>query len=64
LELDEQLFDEYSEEIYKDKSIYTLHYPKDDKKVCVSFGYGIKNMMNIILNINEISDFVHREHQY
>ena len=42
LELDEQLFDEYSEEIYKDKSIYTLHYPKDDNKVCVSFGYGIK----------------------
>ena len=42
LELDEHLFDEYSEEIYKDKSIYMLHYPKDDNKVCVSFGYGIK----------------------
>ena len=40
LELDEHLFDENIEKIYKDQSIYILHYPM--KKVQVSFGYGVK----------------------
>jgi len=43
LELDEHLFDEDPEDIYKDKSIYTLHYPDGDK-AHVSFGYGIKKL--------------------
>ena len=40
LELDKQLFKENVEKIYKDQSIYIIHYPM--KKVHVSFGYGIK----------------------
>ena len=40
LKLDEHLFDEDSEYIYEDKSIYILHYPMG--KVHVSFGYGIQ----------------------
>jgi len=43
LELDEHLFDEDSEDIYKNKSIYILHYPNDNK-VHVSFGYGIQKL--------------------
>ena len=43
LDLDEHLFDEDSEDIYKNKSIYILHYPNDDK-VHVSFGYGIQKL--------------------
>ena len=43
LDLDEHLFDEDSEDIYKNKSIYILHYPNDDK-VHVSFGYGIEKL--------------------
>jgi len=43
LELDEHLFDKDSEDIYEDKSIYILHYPKGDK-VHVSFGYGIQKL--------------------
>ena len=38
--MDEHLFDENSEYIYEDKSIYILHYPMG--KVHVSFGYGIQ----------------------
>ena len=43
LDLDDHLFDEDSEDIYKNKSIYILHYPNDDK-VHVSFGYGIEKL--------------------
>ena len=43
LELDEHLFDEDSEDIYKNKSIYILHYPNGNK-VHVSFGYGIQKL--------------------
>ena len=43
LELDEHLFDKDSEDIYEDKSIYILHYPKGDK-VHVSYGYGIQKL--------------------
>ena len=43
LDLDEHLFDEDSEDIYKNKSIYIIHYPNDDK-VHVSFGYGIQKL--------------------
>ena len=37
------LFDEDSEEIYEDKSIYILHY-QNSNKVHVSFGYGIQKL--------------------
>ena len=40
LDLDEDLFKENVEKIYKDQSIYIIHYPM--KKVHVSFGYGIE----------------------
>ena len=43
LELNEHLFDEDSEVIYKNKSIQILHYPNDNK-VHVSFGYGIQKL--------------------
>ena len=42
LELDEHLFDKYSEEFYANQSIYILHYSKD--KVSVSLGYGIQKI--------------------
>ena len=35
LELDDYLFQDNSEKIYRDKSIYTLHY-QNDKNACVS----------------------------
>ena len=43
LDLDEHLFDENSEEIYEDKSIYILHYP-NGHKIHISFGYGIQKL--------------------
>ena len=43
LELDPDLYNENSEDLYEDKSIYILHYPNEDN-VSVSFGYGIKNV--------------------
>ena len=46
LELDDKLFKENSEklyDIYEDRSIYILHYPKGNK-LSVSFGYGIKKV--------------------
>ena len=43
LDLDEHLFDNNSENIYKNKSIYILHYTFNDK-VHVSFGYGIEKL--------------------
>ena len=43
LELDQDLYNENSEDLYEDKSIYILHYPNEDN-VSVSFGYGIKNV--------------------
>ena len=41
LELDDSLFNNNSEQLYEEKSIYILHYPNGDK-MSVSFGYGIK----------------------
>ena len=43
LELDEQLFNNNSEKLYEDKSIYILHYPNNDI-TSVSFGYGLKKL--------------------
>ena len=43
LELDPDLYNENSEDLYEDKSIYILHFPNEDN-VSVSFGYGIKNV--------------------
>ena len=43
LEIDEHLFDENIEKIYKDKSIYILHYP-NGHKIHISFGYGIQKL--------------------
>ena len=43
LELDEQLFNNNSEKLYEDKSIYVLHYPNNDI-TSVSFGYGLKKL--------------------
>ena len=43
LELDGHLFDNNSEDIYEDKSIYIIHYP-NGHKVQVSFGYGIEKL--------------------
>ena len=37
LELDDNLFQDNSEKIYKNKSIYLLHYP-NEKNACVSYG--------------------------
>ena len=42
LELDELLFEKYSDKLYEEKSIYLLHYPYGEK-ASVSFGYGIQN---------------------
>ena len=41
LELDDNLFNDNSEDLYKEKSIYILHYPKDGN-ISVSYGYGIQ----------------------
>ena len=41
LELDDNLFDENSENLYKTESIYILHYPMGDK-ISVSYGLGIE----------------------
>ena len=52
LELDESIFDNDSEKIYENESIYILHYPKGDK-ACVSYGYGFsesKENNNFIYN--------------
>jgi len=43
LDLDEHIFDENSEDIYENKSIYILHYPNGDK-IHISFGYGIQKL--------------------
>ena len=50
LELDDNLFQDNSELIYENKSIYTLHY-KNGKNVCVSYGllHNI-NKYNILHN--------------
>ena len=45
LDLDDHLFDEDSEDIYKNKSIYILHYPNGNK-ASVSYGYGIEKINN------------------
>ena len=37
LELDDNLFQDNLEKIYKNKSIYLLHYP-NEKNACVSYG--------------------------
>ena len=53
LELDDNLFQDKAELIYRDKSIYTLHYP-NEKEACVSYGllnnideYNIMHKCNI-----------------
>ena len=43
LELDDNLFNENSEEFYEEKSIYILHYPTGNK-VSVSFGNGVQKI--------------------
>ena len=43
LELDQNIFLDNSEELYKNESIYILHYPSGDK-VKVSFGFGIEKI--------------------
>ena len=40
LEIDESIFNEHSENIYEKKSIYILHYQKEEK-ASVSFGFGL-----------------------
>ena len=47
LELDDALFNKNSEYIYKDKSIYILHYP-NGHQASVSYGYGIEKKDNDI----------------
>ncbi len=43
LELDENIFKDNSESLYKNESIYILHYPNGDK-ASVSYGYGIEKI--------------------
>ena len=43
LELDNNLFNENSEYLYENKSIYILHYPNGEN-ISVSYGYGIKKL--------------------
>ena len=45
LELDENIFNNNSEYLYEDDSIYVLHYP-NGSKASVSFGNGIKTFNN------------------
>ena len=63
LDLDEHLFDENSEDIYEDKSIYILHYPMCDTSIFL-LDMDYKNQMNIILNIYVIQNIVLLDHQY
>ena len=50
LELDNNLFQDNSEIIYKNKSIYLLHY-LNEKNACVSYGL-LHNIDKIILPVN------------
>ena len=43
LEIDQNIYDNNSEELYKNESIYILHYPNGGK-VSISFGYGIEKI--------------------
>ena len=45
LEIDENIYNNNSEELYKNQSIYILHYPNGGK-VSISFGYGIEKINN------------------
>ena len=58
LELDEHLFEEDSEDIYKTKSIYILHYPSGNK-AHVSFGYGIEENKECEYYINHFCNTEH-----
>ena len=60
LELDDNLFQDNSEIIYKNKSIYLLHY-QNEKNACVSYGllhisfdiyifFSPKFLLNFIMN--------------
>ena len=46
LELDDDLFNKNSEELYEEKSIYILHY-SNEGNISVSFSYGIKKSNDI-----------------
>ena len=46
LELDSNIFNDDSLNLYKDESIYILHYPNFDYKTSVSFGYGLEKYNN------------------
>ena len=50
LELDDNLFQDNSEKIYKNKSIYLLHYP-NEKNACVSYGL-LHNIDKYNINYN------------